>query len=139
MHKRLAADFSELESTILSRLQRLECELMNAKLDSFFYQLDIAIHLTLREGVDAAVAVEKGLRGIAAPLPRGKAGGIARARNAWRYLDGTFMPESEREAALEESELAEYERYAKGGRRRAATALRAADGTFCSRSERAEG
>ena len=69
---------------------------------------------------------------MAAPLPRGKAGGIARARTAWRYLDGTFMPEAERAAAIEEFELADYERYAAGGRARARTAQRVPDGTFLS-------
>jgi hypothetical protein len=63
-------------------------------------------------------------------LPRrGHAGGLARARSAWRYLDGTFMPESEKEAAY----LPEYERYAADGRARAARARRSPDGTFLMR------
>jgi uncharacterized protein YpuA (DUF1002 family) len=57
-----------------------------------------------------------------APLPRGRAGGLAGAKTAWRYSDGTFMPEAERTMAIEEFELAEYERYAAGGRARAASA-----------------
>jgi len=57
---------------------------------------------------------------------RGRPGGLARARTAWRYFDGTFMPESEKKAAY----LEEYERHAAGGREPAARALRLADGTF---------
>jgi hypothetical protein len=57
---------------------------------------------------------------------RGRAGGLARSRNAWRYSDGTFMAESERQEIYRE----EYERHAAGGRARAATASRAEDGTF---------
>lgn len=134
-HQRLAADLNELQSTVLPRLQRVERELMDARLDSFFHQLHIAIQLTVRRGSDISEALEKGVRAMAAPLPRGKAGGLARARSAWRYPDGTYIPESEREAAIEQWELAEYERYARGGRRRAAIAQRAANGTFLSQAK----
>ena len=129
-HQRLAADFRELQCTVLPRLQRVERELLSAKLGPFFQQLHIAISLAIRQGVDAALAIEKGLTRMAAPLPRGKAGGLARARVAWRYSDGTFMSESERDAAIEKFELAEYERYAAGGRARAKNAARNSDGTF---------
>jgi hypothetical protein len=47
-----------------------------------------------------------------------------------RYSDGTFMLEAERAAAIEEFELAEYERYAAGGRASAASAVRNEDGKF---------
>jgi hypothetical protein len=134
-HQRLAADLCELRSIFLPRLQRVERELMSAKLDRFFHQLHIAIQLTVQRGSDISEAIEKGLRARAAPLPRGKAGGLARARSAWRYQDGTFMRESEREAAIEEWKLAEYERYARGGRRRAALAQRAANGTFLAQAK----
>jgi hypothetical protein len=60
---------------------------------------------------------------------RGRAGGLARARTAWRYIDGTFMPESEKSEAYRE----EYERFAAGGRARAAQARRASDGSFLPR------
>jgi hypothetical protein len=69
-----------------------------------------------------------------APLPlppRGRAGGLARAKSAWRYFNGTFMPESEKRAAY----LQEYERYAAGGRARAFKARRWSDGTFASAQE----
>jgi hypothetical protein len=125
-HQRLAADLAELRSTILPRLQQVECELMGAKLGHFFAELHVAIQLHVIRGREVAPAIEKGLRALVAPLPRGKAGGLARARSAWRYLDGTFMPESEKLEAYNE----EYERHAAGGRTRAATARRYADGTF---------
>ena len=67
-------------------------------------------------------AIERFAEALRAPLPRGRAGGLARAKTAWRYSDGTFMPEAERTMAIEEFELAEYERYAAGGRARAASA-----------------
>jgi hypothetical protein len=41
-------------------------------------------------------------------LPRGKAGGLARVRTAWRYGEGTFMPESGKFEAYRQ----EYERHA---------------------------
>jgi hypothetical protein len=65
---------------------------------------------------------------------RGRAGGFARVRDAWRYSDGTFMPDREKEAAIEEYEIQQYERYAAGGRVRAAQAVRRSDGTFAQRS-----
>jgi len=73
---------------------------------------------------------ERVLRSPTAPVVRGRAGGLSRAREAWRYSDGTFMPESDKEAVIEEYEREEYERYAAGGRARAANAKRAQDGSF---------
>jgi hypothetical protein len=61
-----------------------------------------------------------------APFPLGRAGGVTRARWAWPYPDGTFMPEAE----VHEAAGQEYERFARGGRARASAAKRAADGTF---------
>jgi len=70
-------------------------------------------------------------RAIRKPVSvRGRAGGLARSKEAWRYSDGTFMRDSEKYAAMEEHQLEEYERYAAGGRARAARAHRASDGTF---------
>lgn len=74
-------------------------------------------------------AIERFAAAMRAPLPaqpRGRAGGLARATSAWRYFDGTFMLESEKDAAY----IEEYERYAAGGRARAGSARRGADGTF---------
>jgi hypothetical protein len=125
-HQRLAADLSELRSTILPRLQRIEHELASAKLDRLFAELNGATQLLAKEGLKAADAIERASHAMLAPLPRGKAGGIARAKSAWRYLNGTFMPESEKL----ELYRCEYERYAAGGRARTANARRALDGTF---------
>jgi len=55
-------------------------------------------------------AIERFAQAMRAPSPRGRAGGLARARRAWRYFDGTFMARRLR-----------YERYATGGRARAST------------------
>jgi hypothetical protein len=129
-HQRLAADFSELRSAILPRLQRVEQELLDARLGRFFREFDSAILAYVTRGSEAACAVAAASCAAIAPLPRGRAGGLARARTAWRYLDGTFMPEAERAVAIEELELADYERYAAGGRARARTARRSEDGTF---------
>ena len=71
------------------------------------------------------------------PAPFGTTGetrGLARASHAWRYLDGTFMPESEKYEARRQ----EYERYAAGGRARAASVLRAKDGAFLPAPENPE-
>jgi hypothetical protein len=70
-----------------------------------------AAELAVGQGLPAAVAIAKGLSAVTDPLPRGRAGGLARARNAWRYLDGTYMPESEKFVAYRE----DYERHAAGG------------------------
>jgi hypothetical protein len=71
-------------------------------------------------------AIERFARAMRLPMLRGRAGGLARSKRAWRYLDGTFMPESEKREAF----IMEHERYARGGRARAKTAERAGDGTF---------
>jgi hypothetical protein len=87
-------------------------------------------HLTIEQGVFAARSIAAGLQAVMAPLPpppRGIAGGgVARARHAWRYDDGTFMSyENEEQIRLEQ-----HERMARGGRARASVAKRAPDGTF---------
>ena len=59
-------------------------------------------------------------------LPPGVAGGIARARHAWRYDDGTFMSYKDEERI----HIEQRERMARGGRARAKHAKRKTDGTF---------
>ncbi len=71
-------------------------------------------------------SIERFGQAMRGPIPRGRAGSLARAHRAWRYSDGTFMPESEKFEAYR----AEHERYAAGGRARARNARRALDGTF---------
>jgi hypothetical protein len=128
MNQRLAAELSELRSSVLERVERLEDELVKEKLGRGFRELHTAIQLCVKRGREAAAALEVGLRASVAALPRGKAGGLARARSAWRSFDGTFMPESEKEVTYRE----EYERYAAGGRARAVLARRDSYGKFLS-------
>lgn len=117
-------------NALLARIQRLENE--QAALQARFEgerQLRIFIeHIAAAAGVGPVLgaAMERFAQAMRAPLPRGRAGGLSRSGNAWRYLDGTFMPEQQKELAY----LEEYERYAKGGRARAAIAQRASNGTF---------
>jgi hypothetical protein len=117
-------------SELLERLQRIEAaqEELRARVE-----MDRQLRMLVGQIVAAAqtasivgAAIEQFAETMRAPLRRGRAGGLARAKSAWRYFDGTFMPESEKDQAYRE----EYERYAAGGRARAARALRYSDGTF---------
>lgn len=97
------------------------------------------VHVATENQAEKAI-VGHDIGNVASPLDeptpvRGRAGGLARARQAWRYSDGTFMSDSEKEAVIEESELDEYERFAAGGRARAARAKRASDGTFLPKTQ----
>lgn len=117
-------------SDLLERIQRLEREHaeLRARLEGE-RQLRILTAQIVGAAQAAPIigeAVEKFAQAMRAPLPRGRTGGLARARSARRYYDGTFMPESEKEAAY----FDEYERFARGGRVRTATGSRAPDGTF---------
>jgi hypothetical protein len=123
-------ELARTTSVLLARVQRLEeaqAEI-RARLKG---QGQLRV-LTARIAAAAQVApvvgsaIERFAEAMRAPLPRGRAAGLARPRTAWRYFDGTFMPESERRA----SDLEEYERYAAGGRARAASAVRNEDGKF---------
>lgn len=118
-------------SDLRERIQRLEAQHaeLRARLEA-----EQALRVFAAQIVAAAQAapfigeaIERWACAMRVPPRRGVAGGRARARIAWRYLDGTFMPES----AKEEAYFEEYERYARGGRARAATACRWPDGTFC--------
>ena len=115
---------------LLERIQRLEREHaeLRARLEGERQLRILAAQIVGAAQMAPVIggAVEKFAEAMRAPLPRGRAGGIARARSAWRYFDGTFMPES----AKLEAVVADYERYAAGGRARAAEATRATDGTF---------
>jgi hypothetical protein len=117
-------------SDLLQRIQRLERDHaeLRARLEGERQLRILAAQIVGAAQVAPVIggAVEKVAQAMRAPLPRGRAGGLARASSAWRYFDGTFMPESQK---LEAHRL-EYERYARGGRSRASGARRAADGTF---------
>jgi hypothetical protein len=117
-------------SDLLERIQRLEHE--HAELRTRLEgerQLQILAAQIVGAAQTAPIigsAVEKFAQAMRRRLPRGRAGGLARARAAWRYFDGTFMPESEKSEAY----LADYECYAAGGRARAQSAERGPDGRF---------
>lgn len=124
-------------SDLSARLQRLEEEqaALRARLEGDRQLRILTAHIAAAAQAAPAIgfAIERFAEAMRAPLPlqpRGHAGGLARAQAAWRYSDGTFMPEAERRAAIEEFELAEYERYAAGGRARAASAIRNEEGKF---------
>jgi hypothetical protein len=123
-------------SDLAARVQRLENEQagLRARLEGERQLRLLTAHITAAAQMAPAIgaAIERFAEALRAPLPtlrRGRAGGLARSKSAWRYIDGTFMPESEKEAVYTE----EYERYAAGGRARAESADRNADGTFASR------
>jgi hypothetical protein len=70
-------------------------------------------------------AVENFAQAMRAPRAHGRAGSLARARSAWRYSDGTFMPNSEKR----QSNLRNYEIRKRWPRARR-TSLSVRDGTF---------
>ncbi len=115
---------------LLERIERLEREHagLRARLEGERQLRILAAQIVGAAQVAPVIgeAVERFAQAMRAPSPRKRAGGRARARRAWRYFDGTFMPESEK---LEAYRL-EYERYAAGGRARAMRASRHNDGTF---------
>jgi hypothetical protein len=117
-------------SDVLERIQRLEREQaeLHARLEGGRHLRILASQIvgTARIAPIVGSAVEKFAQAMRVPLTRGRAGGRARSRQAWRYFDGTFMPESEKEEAF----FQEYERNAAVGRARAAKATRSADGRF---------
>ena len=117
-------------SDLLERIQRLEREHaeLRARLEGERQLRILAAQIVGAAQVAPVIgsAIEKFAQAMRAPSPRGRAGGLARARGAWRYFDGTFMPES----ARLDARIAEYDRYAAGGRARAARAARSIDGTF---------
>ena len=117
-------------SDLLERIHRLEREQAEprARLEGERQLRILAAQIVGAAQIAPVIgeAIERFAQAMRVPSPRGRAGGLARARTAWRYLDGTFMPES----AKLEARIAEYERYAAGGRKRAAAAQRAVDGPF---------
>ena len=134
--RRIRDELVHTTSALLARIQRLEDEhtKIHARLEGerqlriYIAQVAAAARVAPLLGV----AMERFAQAMRAPLPvvqRGRAGGLARAKTAWRYFDGTFMPESEKAEAYRE----EHERYAAGGRARARCALRNWDGTFLSK------
>jgi hypothetical protein len=117
-------------SDLLDRIQRIEAEhaALRAEIEGERQLRFLTAELVgvAHAATVIASAFEHFAQALRAPLPRGRIGGLARARKAWRYLDGTFMPESEKLEAYRD----EYERYAAGGRARAASAKRDDLGKF---------
>jgi hypothetical protein len=122
-------------SDLLERIQRLEREQaeLRARLEGERQLRILAAQIVgaAKAALFIGGAIEKFAQAMRSPLPRGRAGGLARASSARRYFDGTFMPESEK---LEAGRM-EYERNAAGGRARATSARREQDGTFLANHE----
>jgi hypothetical protein len=126
-------------SNLRERIQRLESE--NASLRARFeldaLQRQTAVRNEARnEAVGSIVgwAIESFAQAVRTPARRGRAGGLARAQQAFdlgqRWSDGRFMAHEDWEEIERDISEAEYMRYAAGGFARAATASRAVDGTF---------
>ena len=133
LNKLTTRQLLDTTSTLLERVQRLEEEqaALRSRLEGERQLRVLMAHVAAAAYTapvigDAIERFAQAMRATRAPMSRGCAGGLARTRNAWRYSDGTFMPESEKSEAYRD----EYERHAAGGRARAARALRWADGTF---------
>jgi hypothetical protein len=126
-------ELRSVTSDLADRIQRLEQEHDHLRgrieADRALTMLSASIVAAAHAAPMIGTAIEKFAQAMRARPARGRAGDVARARRASRYLDGTFMPES----AKREYYFAEYERFAIGGRARAASARRARDGTFRSR------
>jgi len=124
---------AELREDLSGKLQHLQKQLAIATEEVaaiHLRRLLDAIHqvarLKIKAELPAAEAIVAGLQAVVAPLPPSVAGGIARARHAWRHDDGTFMSYDDEQRI----QLEQHERMARGGRARAAGAKRAPDGTF---------
>src|SRR5215469_11442692 len=92
-----------LASDIIARLQRLEREQthLRAQVEGDRRLRNLAAGIS--EAAQAIQAIGLSINRFGAamrrPIPRGRVGGLARARTAWRYSDGTFMPESVKDEA----------------------------------------
>lgn len=125
-------------SELLERVQQLEkkhAELL-ARIEDEAALRRIAAEVA--SAANAAPILGSALEGFASamrrPVKRGRAGGLARARQASqlreRWSDGRYMAHADWEQIEREISDAEYMRYAAGGFARATTATRAVDGTF---------
>ena len=135
--QQLTTELAELRAQALTRddpdaIAALAARVDEARLRSQrkLDRLLAGIHDAGEAALLLGAAFENFAANLRAPGKRGWAGGIARARLAWRYSDGAFMPNDEAKQLREEFELEEYEHHAAGGRARASRARRAADGRF---------
>jgi hypothetical protein len=127
LFRHLTKQFVDATSSLQDRLQRLEADQADLRA-KFETAHEVRVNTAETQPIRPAERIPEARRVVETrpTLRRGQAGGLARARMAWRYLDGTFMPESEKFEAYQQ----EYERYAAGGRARAANARRHGDGRF---------
>lgn len=129
----LRRELAEVRRVCSAEVQHLREQLAPAMAEVATVQLhrmgkaihDVA-HLQIHAQLPAAKAIADSLQSVMKPLPYGVAGGRARARQAWRYDDGTFMSYGDEE----QIQLEARERMARGGRARARGARRTADGRF---------
>jgi hypothetical protein len=130
IHRHAKRTSEHAVSELLERIQRLEREQteLHSRLQGEDRLRILATHMIGAEQAASVVdsAIENFAQAMIATLLSGRAVGMARSRKAWRYFDGTFMPES----AKLEAYFAGFERYACGGRARAAGARRSSEGTF---------
>ena len=124
--QQLRSELDELRTITSAKLQQLDEELAITRLKRLLSVIHEVAHLQIKQGVPAARAIAQGLQAAMVPLPRGVAGGLARAKYAWRYDDGTWMSYDDEQRIM----LEQHERMSRGGRARAKGAKRAPDGTF---------
>lgn len=124
--QQLRSDLNGLRTSTNEKLQQFEEEIAVIRLKRLLNVIHEVAHLQIKQGVSAAWAIAQGLQAAIVPLPRGVAGGLARAKCAGRYDDGTWMSYDDEERIMRE----QHERMARGGRARANGAKRAPDGTF---------
>jgi len=125
-------------SEVNGRLQRLERDhaqlIARIEGESALRRLVAAATEAAQTGATIGAAIEGFANAMRRPLKRGRAGGLARARQVSqlreRWSDGRYMAHEDCEQIEREVAEAEYMRYAAGGFARVATAMRAADGTF---------
>jgi hypothetical protein len=115
-------------SELLERIQRIAGEQSAIRANADRQLRSVTSEIGSAERVAGIIgdAIHKFAAVMRSPMPRGRAGGIARVKNAWRRCDGKFLPDSGKADAY----FAEYERYAAGGRAIVTRAMRAPDGTF---------
>lgn len=101
-------------SELAERVQRLEVHLAQARAEIN----------EMRQRLAPSREVSSALR------ERARLGGLARAADAVRYSDGTFMSRETVAEFVERQAGILYERHARGGRARASRAPRGANGRF---------
>lgn len=125
-------------SEVTDRLQRLEQEhaqlLARVEGEAGLRRMVAVASEAAQTGATIGAAIEGFAIAMRRPLKRGRAGGLARARQVLklreRWPDGRYMTHGDWEQIEREVAEAQYMRHAAGGFARAQTARRFADGTF---------